>query len=119
MRARFSQIFDPASSQTVVISDLFKVVLIICAVILLIVASMIGISLIRFRHRPGTRSIHVFSSSVEKQEMLVTVATVDRKVFKVKFRSRQTLNGAFSFGAGFENCDGCLVFCHIFGFIQF
>jgi heme/copper-type cytochrome/quinol oxidase subunit 2 len=54
MRASFSQIFDPASSQAVAISDLFKVVMIICAVILLIVASMIGISLIRFRYRQGT-----------------------------------------------------------------
>jgi len=53
MRASFSPIFDPASSQAAAISDLFKLVLIICAVILLIIVSMIGISLIRFRQRAG------------------------------------------------------------------
>jgi len=54
MPASFSPIFDNASSQAAAISDLFKVVLVICGVILLIVTSMVGISLIRFRHRPGS-----------------------------------------------------------------
>ena len=72
MRASFSQIFDPASSQAAAISDLFKVVLIICAVILLIVASMIGISLICFRHRPGTVEPRPFFGN-RKLEIIWTV----------------------------------------------
>jgi cytochrome c oxidase subunit 2 len=72
MRASFSQIFDPASSQAAAISDLFKVVLIICAVILLIVASMIGISLIRFRHHPGTVEPRPFFGN-RKLEIIWTV----------------------------------------------
>jgi cytochrome c oxidase subunit 2 len=54
MPASFSPIFDNASSQAAAISDLFRVVLFICGVILLIVTSMVGVSLIRFRHRPGS-----------------------------------------------------------------
>ena len=54
MPTSFSPIFDTASSQTAAISDLFLVVLAICAVILLIVVGMVGVSLIRFRRRPGS-----------------------------------------------------------------
>ena len=51
MPASFSPIFDNASSQAAAISGLFKVVLVICGVILVIVTSMVGVSLIRFRQR--------------------------------------------------------------------
>ncbi|HTB83747.1 MAG TPA: cytochrome c oxidase subunit II [Candidatus Sulfotelmatobacter sp.] len=54
MSASFSPIFDNASPQAAAISNLFEVVLVICGVILLIVTGMVGISLIRFRHRPGS-----------------------------------------------------------------
>ncbi len=47
-------IFDPASPQTGAISHLFMVVLSICGGILAIVVGMVGISLIRFRQRPGS-----------------------------------------------------------------
>jgi cytochrome c oxidase subunit 2 len=53
MPSGFSPIFDPASSQAAAISDLFIVALGICAVILAIVVGMVGVSLIRFRQRPG------------------------------------------------------------------
>ena len=52
MPTSFSPVFDTASSQAAAISDLFRMVLVICGVILLIVAGMVGVSLIRFRHRP-------------------------------------------------------------------
>src|SRR5665213_1271131 len=53
MSTSFSPIFDNASSQAAAISGLFKVVLVICGVILVIVTSMVGVSLIRFRQRTG------------------------------------------------------------------
>jgi heme/copper-type cytochrome/quinol oxidase subunit 2 len=53
MPASFSPIFDNASSQAAAISDLFKVVLVICGMILVIVVGMVGISLIRFRQQTG------------------------------------------------------------------
>ncbi|HEY5068925.1 MAG TPA: cytochrome c oxidase subunit II [Candidatus Acidoferrum sp.] len=53
MSTSFSPIFDTASSQAAAISGLFKVVLVICGVILVIVTSMVGVSLIRFRQRTG------------------------------------------------------------------
>ena len=53
MSTSFSPIFDTASSQAAAISGLFKVVLVICGVILAIVTSMVGVSLIRFRQRTG------------------------------------------------------------------
>jgi cytochrome c oxidase subunit 2 len=53
MSTSFSPIFDNASSQAAAISGLFKVVLVICGVILAIVTSMVGVSLIRFRQRTG------------------------------------------------------------------
>jgi len=75
MRASFSPIFDPASSQAAGISDLFKLVLIICAVILLIVGSMIGISLIRFRHRPGAKEPRPFFGN-RKLEIIWTLGPI-------------------------------------------
>src|SRR5664280_363586 len=54
MPTSFSPVFDTASSQAAAISDLFLVVLAICAVILLIVVGMVGVGLIRFRRRPGS-----------------------------------------------------------------
>jgi cytochrome c oxidase subunit 2 len=53
MSTSFSPIFDTASSQAAAISGLFKVVLVICGIILVIVTSMVGVSLIRFRQRTG------------------------------------------------------------------
>ena len=53
MPANFSPIFDAGSPQAGAISDLFKLVLVICACILLIVVSMVGFSLLRFRPRTG------------------------------------------------------------------
>jgi cytochrome c oxidase subunit 2 len=52
MPTSFSSVFDTASSQAAAISDLFRMVLVICGVILLIVVGMVGVGLIRFRHRP-------------------------------------------------------------------
>ena len=49
----FNPIFEPASAQTAAMADLFKLVLVICGVILAIVAGMVGASLVRFRARPG------------------------------------------------------------------
>ena len=75
MAASFSPIFDTASSQAAVISDLFKLVLIICAVILVIVASMIGMSLIRFRHRPDAEEPRPFFGN-RKLEIIWTVGPI-------------------------------------------
>jgi cytochrome c oxidase subunit 2 len=44
-------VFNPNSSQAGVITDLFYIILGICAVIFLIVCTLIGYSLVRFRHR--------------------------------------------------------------------
>jgi hypothetical protein len=60
MPASFSPIFDPASAQAAAISDLFKIVLVICGIILLIVVGMVGISLIRFASVPARRSQDLF-----------------------------------------------------------
>jgi cytochrome c oxidase subunit 2 len=54
MPTSFSPVFDTASSQAAAISDLFKMVLAICGVILVIVVGMIGYGLIFFRHKPGS-----------------------------------------------------------------
>lgn len=75
MPASFSPIFDTASSQAAGISDLFKLVLIICAVILLIVASMVAVSLIRFRHRPGAEEPPPFFGN-RKLEIIWTVGPI-------------------------------------------
>ena len=53
MPASFSPIFDTASSPAAAISDLVKVVLVICGIILMIVVGMVGVGLIRYRHRSG------------------------------------------------------------------
>ena len=71
----FSPIFNTASSQAATISDLFKLVLVICVVILLIVAGMVGISLIRFRHRPGTEEPRPFFGS-RRLEIIWTVGPI-------------------------------------------
>jgi cytochrome c oxidase subunit 2 len=67
-----SPIFNTASSQTAAIADLFKLVLIICAVILLVVASMVGVSLIRFRERVGAAEPRPFFGN-RKLEIIWTV----------------------------------------------
>jgi cytochrome c oxidase subunit 2 len=53
-------VFNTASSQVASISDLFKLVLLICSVILIIVIGIIGISLIRCRHRAGAEEPRPF-----------------------------------------------------------
>jgi len=75
MPTNFSPIFDTASSQAAAISDSFTLVLVICVFILLIVASMIGISLVRFRHRPGTEEPRPFFGN-RKLEIIWTVGPV-------------------------------------------
>jgi cytochrome c oxidase subunit 2 len=75
MPTNFSPIFNPASVQAAAISDLFKLVLLICAVILLIVVGMVGISLIRFRHRSGTEEPKSFFGN-RKLEIIWTIGPV-------------------------------------------
>ncbi len=53
MNEALNSVFHSESPQAEVISGLFILVLIVCAVILLIVAAMIFSSLARFRHKPG------------------------------------------------------------------
>lgn len=65
-------VFDPASPQAAAISGLFIVVLAICAVILLIVVGMIGISLICFRQRPDSQEPPPYFGN-RKLEILWTV----------------------------------------------
>src|SRR5471032_497537 len=72
MPASFSPIFDNAWSQAAAISDLFKVVLVICGVILLIVTSMVGVSLIRFRQQAGAAEPRPFFGN-RKLEIIWTV----------------------------------------------
>jgi len=72
MPTGFSPVFDTASSQAAVISNLFMVVLAICAVILLIVVGMVGFSLVRFRHRPGSEEPTSYFGS-RKLEIIWTV----------------------------------------------
>jgi cytochrome c oxidase subunit II len=68
-------LFNSASSQAASISDLFKLVLMICAAILLIVGGMIGISLVRFYHRPGTEEPKPFFGS-RRLEIIWTVGPI-------------------------------------------
>jgi cytochrome c oxidase subunit 2 len=75
MPISLNPIFNAASSQSAAISDLFKLVLVICAVILLIVASLVGISLIRFRHRPGMQEPRPFFGN-RKLEIIWTIGPV-------------------------------------------
>ena len=49
-----SPVFNPASPEAKVITDLFVVILILCGVILLIVTGLITYSLIRFRAKRGS-----------------------------------------------------------------
>jgi cytochrome c oxidase subunit 2 len=72
MQTRLSPIFDPASSQAAAISGLFLVVLAICGVILAIVVGMVGVSLIRFRERPGSAEPPSFFGN-RKLEIIWTV----------------------------------------------
>jgi cytochrome c oxidase subunit II len=53
MQNSFSPIFDTASPQAAAISNLFMVVLAICGVILAVVVGLVGVSLLRFRQKPG------------------------------------------------------------------
>lgn len=46
-------VFNPGSSQAAIITDLFNLLLVICAAILLIVSFLVFYSIIRFRARPG------------------------------------------------------------------
>ncbi|MGA3066826.1 MAG: cytochrome c oxidase subunit II [Tepidisphaeraceae bacterium] len=68
-------IFEPASPQAAAISDLFMVVLAICAVILAIVVGIVGISLIRFRHRPGSEEPPPYFGN-RKLEIIWTVGPI-------------------------------------------
>jgi cytochrome c oxidase subunit II len=72
MSTSFSPIFDNASSQAAAISGLFKVVLVICGVILVIVTSMVGVSLIRFRQRTGEEEPRPYFGN-RKLEIIWTV----------------------------------------------
>jgi cytochrome c oxidase subunit 2 len=72
MPASFSPIFDNASSPAAAISDLFKVVLVICGIILVIVVGMVGVSLIRFRQRGGAAEPKPFFGN-RKLEIIWTV----------------------------------------------
>jgi cytochrome c oxidase subunit 2 len=72
MPASFSPIFENASSQAAAISDLFKVVLVICGIILAIVVGMVGVSLIRFRRRAGAAEPQPFFGN-RKLEIIWTV----------------------------------------------
>ncbi len=49
-----NSVFHSESPQASTISDLFIIVLIVCAIILLIVTAMVIVSLVRFRHQPGS-----------------------------------------------------------------
>src|ERR1035438_8141160 len=75
MPASFSPIFDPASSQAAAISDLFTVVLVICGIILMIVVGMVGVGLIRFRHRSGAEEPRPFFGN-RKLEIVWTVGPI-------------------------------------------
>jgi cytochrome c oxidase subunit 2 len=75
MPTRFSPIFDNASSQAAAISDLFKVALVICGIILVIVSGMVGVSLIRFRQRTGVEEPQPFFGN-RKLEIIWTVGPI-------------------------------------------
>jgi cytochrome c oxidase subunit 2 len=75
MPTSFSPIFDNASSQAAAISDLFKVVLVICGVILVIVTGMVGVGLIRFRQRTGVEEPQPFFGN-RKLEIIWTVGPI-------------------------------------------
>jgi cytochrome c oxidase subunit 2 len=49
-----NSVFHSESPRAGAISDLFIIVLIVCAIILFIVTAMVSFSLIRFRHKPGS-----------------------------------------------------------------
>jgi len=68
-------IFDPASPQAAAISNLFAVVLAICGVILAIVVGIVGMSLIRFRHRPGSEEPPPYFGN-RKLEIIWTVGPI-------------------------------------------
>jgi cytochrome c oxidase subunit 2 len=55
MQSSLSPVFDAASPQAAAISSLFMVVLVICGIILAIIVSIVGISLICFRQRSGAK----------------------------------------------------------------
>jgi cytochrome c oxidase subunit II len=75
MPTSFSPVFNAASAQTAAISDLFKLVLVICGIILVIVIGMVGVSLIRFRHRPGAGEPRPYFGN-RKLEILWTLGPV-------------------------------------------
>ena len=75
MSHSFSPIFDTASSQAAAISGLFKVVLVICGVILLIVTSMVGVSLICFRQRTSEGEPRPYFGN-RKLEIIWTVGPI-------------------------------------------
>jgi cytochrome c oxidase subunit 2 len=71
----FSPVFDPASSQAAVISNLFLVVLAVCGVILLIVIGMVSVGLVRFRQKPGAEDPAAFFGS-RRLEIAWTVGPI-------------------------------------------
>jgi heme/copper-type cytochrome/quinol oxidase subunit 2 len=75
MHTRFGPILNSVPQQTVTISNLFLLVLIVCGVILLIAILMLAVSLIRFRHRRDPRKPTAYFGNL-RLEIIWTLAPI-------------------------------------------